>query len=52
MSAPLAAQPEPSSSTEDLSAVFAYIRTLKPIRNEVPQPLPPPAAPTAERSAS
>ena len=26
---------------EDLAAVFAYIRTLKPIRNEVPQPLPP-----------
>ena len=26
---------------EDLAAVFAYLRTLKPIRNEVPQPLPP-----------
>lgn len=26
---------------EDLAAVFAYTRTLKPIRNEVPQPLPP-----------
>jgi mono/diheme cytochrome c family protein len=27
---------------EDLAAVFAYTRTLKPIRNEVQQPLPPP----------
>jgi mono/diheme cytochrome c family protein len=26
---------------EDLGAVFAYLRTLKPIRNEVPEPLPP-----------
>ncbi len=26
---------------DDLAAVFAYLRTLKPIRNEVPQPLPP-----------
>ena len=28
---------------EDLAAVFAYTRTLKPISNEVPQPLPPAA---------
>ena len=28
-------------SDEDLNAVFAYLRTLKPIDNEVPQPLPP-----------
>ena len=26
---------------EDLSAVFTYIRTLTPVRNEVPEPLPP-----------
>jgi mono/diheme cytochrome c family protein len=26
---------------EDLAAVFAYTRTLKPISNEVPQPVPP-----------
>lgn len=26
---------------EDLAAVFAYLRTLKPVQNEVPQPLPP-----------
>jgi len=28
-------------SDDDLAAVFAYLRTLKPIHNEVPQPLPP-----------
>ena len=28
-------------SDEDLAAVFAYTRTLKPIRNEVQQPIPP-----------
>lgn len=28
---------------DDLNAVFAYLRTLKPIDNEVPQPLPPAA---------
>lgn len=26
---------------EDLAAVFAYLRTLKPIENQVPEPLPP-----------
>ncbi len=30
---------------EDLEAVWVYTRTLKPIRNEVQQPLPPVAAP-------
>jgi mono/diheme cytochrome c family protein len=29
---------------EDLDAVFAYLQTVPPIRNQVPQPLPPPAA--------
>src|SRR5215212_10710217 len=28
-------------SDADLAAVFAYLRTIKPIHNEVPQPLPP-----------
>ena len=28
-------------SDDDLNAVFAYLRTLKPVENEVPQPLPP-----------
>lgn len=26
---------------EDLASVYAYLRTLKPVRNEVPAPLPP-----------
>jgi mono/diheme cytochrome c family protein len=34
-------------SDEDLKAVFAYLRTIKPITNHVPEPLPPPAAQTA-----
>lgn len=29
---------------EDLAAIFAYLRTLPPIKNRVPEPLPPPAA--------
>lgn len=28
---------------EDLKSVFAYLRTIKPIQNQVPEPLPPPA---------
>jgi mono/diheme cytochrome c family protein len=28
---------------EDLKSVFAYLRTIKPIHNQVPDPLPPPA---------
>jgi mono/diheme cytochrome c family protein len=31
-------------SDEDLKAVFAYLRTLPPITNAVPEPLPPPEA--------
>jgi len=27
---------------EDLRSVFAYLRTIKPIKNHVPEPLPPP----------
>ena len=30
---------------EDLKSVFAYLRSVKPIKNQVPEPLPPPAAP-------
>lgn len=30
---------------DDLNAVFAYLRTLKPISNAVPDPVPPPAMP-------
>jgi len=28
---------------EDLKSVFAYLRTVKPIHNQVPEPVPPPA---------
>jgi hypothetical protein len=31
----------------DLKAVYAYLRTIKPITNHVPEPLPPAATPTA-----
>jgi mono/diheme cytochrome c family protein len=31
-------------SDEDLSAIFAYLQTLPPVDNRVPQPIPPPAA--------
>ena len=27
---------------EDLKAIYAYLRTLKPINNKVPDPVPPP----------
>ena len=29
---------------EDLTAVYAYLRSIQPIHNRVPEPLPPPAA--------
>jgi hypothetical protein len=32
---------------EDLKAVYAYLRSIPPIRNQVPDPIPPPPAPTA-----
>ena len=32
---------------EDLEAVFAYLQSLPPIRNQVPQPLPPPVTAAA-----
>ena len=37
-------------SDEDLKSIFAYLRTIKPIKNEVPDPvinMPPPAAPAS-----
>jgi mono/diheme cytochrome c family protein len=33
---------------EDLKAIFAYLRTIPPIRNEVPEPIPPVAAPAGD----
>jgi hypothetical protein len=32
---------------DDLRDVWAYLRSLPPIDNAVPQPIPPPAAPAA-----
>jgi len=40
------------ATDEDLSAVYAYLRTIKPIRNQVPDPViapPPPPTKTAAR---
>jgi hypothetical protein len=37
MPAPMIAQ----LSDDDLKAIFAYLRTLTPIHNRVPEPLPP-----------
>ncbi|MBS1818198.1 MAG: c-type cytochrome [Acidobacteria bacterium] len=34
-------------SDEDLKAVYAYLRTIPPVHNRVPDPLPPAGAPTA-----
>ena len=36
----------------DLKAVFAYLKTLPPVKNRVPQPIPPAAPPAAAPSAS
>jgi mono/diheme cytochrome c family protein len=33
---------------EDLRAIFAYLRTVKPVQNPVPAPIPPPAAPAPQ----
>ena len=32
---------------DDLKAVFAYLRSIPPIHNRIPEPLPPPEAMTA-----
>lgn len=36
-----------TATDEDLSAIFAYLKSLKPIENMVPAPIPPPGAPEA-----
>jgi mono/diheme cytochrome c family protein len=36
-------------SDADLEAVFAYLRTIPPVKNRVPEPWAPPAPPTASR---
>lgn len=33
-----------SATDEDLSAIYAYLRSIKPIRNRVPQPVDPPVS--------
>jgi cytochrome c553 len=35
-----------SMTDEDLKAIWAYLQTIKPVRNQVPANVPPPAAPT------
>mgnify|MGYP005756102131 CR=1 FL=1 len=34
-------------SDADLKAIYAYLRSIPPVSNRVPEPLPPPAAPAA-----
>ena len=35
-------------SDEELAAVFAYLQSIPAVKNKVPEPLPPPGAPSAE----
>jgi hypothetical protein len=37
--------------TEDLKAMFAYLRTIPPVKNQVPDPKPPAAPPAASPPA-
>jgi mono/diheme cytochrome c family protein len=37
---------------EDLRAIFVYLRTVKPVQNAVPAPLPPPARPASPGAGS
>jgi len=34
---------------EDLEAIYSYLRTIPPVKNAVPEPLPPAIAPTASK---
>jgi len=36
-------------SDDDLKAIFAYLKSLPPVRNSVPEPVPPPASETVAR---
>lgn len=38
------------ATDEDLKSIFAFLRTLKPIENQVPEYEPPPSAPPAKKS--
>jgi hypothetical protein len=33
---------------EDLKAIYAYLRSIPPVRNQVPDPIPPDGAPGYE----
>jgi hypothetical protein len=36
---------------EDLKSIFAYLMSLRPVMNQVPQPIPPPGVPMGDASA-
>lgn len=36
---------------EDLKSIFTYLQSIKPVVNQVPQPIPPPGAPMGDASA-
>jgi hypothetical protein len=36
---------------EDLKSIFTYIQSIKPVMNQVPEPIPPPGAPMGDASA-
>jgi hypothetical protein len=38
-------EPFGKMNDDDLKAVFAYLKSIPPIANHVPDPLPPPGAP-------
>ena len=44
---PMAMMPVKHYTDDELKAIFAFIQSLKPIKNLVPQPLPPASAPPA-----
>jgi hypothetical protein len=44
---PMPVEPLSHLDDGDLKAVFAYLKSLPPIRNRVPEPLPPTEAPAA-----
>jgi hypothetical protein len=37
---------------QDLKSVFAYLRSIPPVHNRIPEPLPPPPLPPAETPAA
>ena len=45
---PMPWQMQSKLTDEDLKAIFAYLKTVPPINNHVPDPIPPPGAPPSE----